>query len=90
MVLNDPTALPMVEPAEDDLDDWDDLVDSNVSGADDDGGVIRARVLQMDWHVSGQNHTTTTPKNSLVKLPIPSAVPDPNSMHTFVQFQVRI
>ncbi|VDL59370.1 unnamed protein product [Hymenolepis diminuta] len=51
--------------------------------------IIKVRVTGIDWQ-KGVANTSRIPEftERLVRLPIPETLPDPNSMHIFVQFQV--
>ncbi|VDD81735.1 unnamed protein product [Mesocestoides corti] len=51
---------------------------------------IKIKVASIDWP-KGVGNMTAAPdlKGRLVRLPIPENLPDPNSMHVFVQFQVN-
>ncbi|VDM16303.1 unnamed protein product [Hydatigera taeniaeformis] len=74
-----PTSLPHIGDVED---------DHEVKDAEE-PNVIKVRVASIDWS-KGMANTTRLPDDTgrLVRLPIPETLPNPNSMHIFVQFQV--
>ena len=74
-----PTSMPYMNEA-------DDVIDIEESEELD---VIKVRVASVDW-LRGHTNSSRMPDavGRLVRLPVPEAPPDPNSMHIFVQFQV--
>ncbi len=71
------------------LNDPDDDLDTIVDAEEPDH--IKVRVASADWPKGFPNASVhTDPKGRVVKLHIPETLPDPNSMHIFVQFQVSI
>ncbi|KAH9284364.1 hypothetical protein ECG_02551 [Echinococcus granulosus] len=73
-----PTSLPHISDVDDDpeIEDTEEL------------NVIKVRVTGIDWP-KGMANASRLPgaTGRLVRLPIPETLPDPNSMHIFVQFQ---
>lgn len=59
---------------------------------EDEPEAIKIRVVSVEWPRGLPSNSTAIPDvvGRLVRLPIPKTLPDPNSMHIFVQFQVRL
>lgn len=74
-----PTSLPHIS----DVDDDPEIEDA------EEPNIIKVRVAGIDWPKGMANETRLPDATGrLVRLPIPETLPNPNSMHIFVQFQV--